>query len=443
MKLGVISLGCDKATVDSERLVGQLVGHGAVVTADLPGSDVILVNTCGFIDAAKRESIDAILGAVQHKTDGTVKAVVAVGCLIERYGKELQAEIPEVDLFLGFGDLHKLVPALAERGLLDDPVARHPGVRQPVTGDAVHVRYLKISEGCDHTCAFCAIPLMRGKHRSEPLERLVREARDLEAQGAMEINLVAQDLGHYGRDLGLGGPKLPDLLEALLAETAVPWYRLLYVYSAGLSDRLVELVAREPRVVPYLDIPIQHASDRMLERMRRPERKRTLREKLAWLRGAIPDVALRTTCLVGFPGETEADFRELLEFVEEAQFDRLGAFAYSPQEGTRSAAFADDVPDEVKRDRLEELLEVQRAISAERLARFVGREALVLVDGAADPSDGATHVGRVQWQADDVDGVTYLAALPVARCPLPDAGAFVRARLVDSEDYDFRAVALA
>ena len=441
MKLGVISLGCDKATVDSERLVGQLVGHGAVVTTDLPASDVILVNTCGFIDAAKRESIDAILGAVNHKTDGSVKAVVAVGCLIERYKQELEAEIPEVDLFLGFSDLHKLVPALAERGLLEDPVARHPGVRQPVAGNAVHVRYLKISEGCDHTCAFCAIPLMRGKHRSEPVERLVREAHDLEAQGAVEINLVAQDLGHYGRDLGLGGPKLPDLLEALLEATAVPWYRLLYVYSAGLSDRLVELVAREPRIVSYLDMPIQHASDRMLERMRRPERKRTLREKLSWLRATIPDVALRTTCLVGFPGETEDDFRELLEFLEEAQFDRLGAFPYSPQEGTRSAAYADDVPDEVKRDRLEELLELQRAISAERLTRFVGREAMVLVDSVADPlndTDGATHVGRVQWQADDVDGVTYVTEGGWAR-----PGAFVRTRLVESEDYDFRAVALA
>ena len=439
MKLGVISLGCDKATVDSERLVGQLVGHGAVVTADLPASDVILVNTCGFIDAAKRESIDAILGAARLKEEGGVKAVVAVGCLVERYRKELEAEMPEVDLFVGFSDLHKLVPALAERGLLDDPVARHPGVRQLLSGNASHVRYLKISEGCDHTCAFCAIPLMRGKHRSEPLERLVREARDLEAQGAMEINLVAQDLGHYGRDLGLAGPKLPELLEALLRDTSVPWYRLLYVYSAGLSDRLVELVAREPRVVPYLDMPIQHASDRMLERMRRPERKQTLREKLAWLRGAVPDLVLRTTCLVGFPGETDADFRELLEFLEEAQFDRLGAFAYSPQEGTRSAAYPDDVPDEVKRDRLEELLEVQRAISGERLARFVGREALVLVDGVADPSEGdATHVGRVQWQADDVDGVTYVTHGGWTR-----PGTFLRTRLEESEDYDFRAVALA
>ena len=439
MKLGVVSLGCDKATVDSERLVGDLVGHGAVVTADLPHADVILVNTCGFIDAAKQESIDAILAATRLKQTAAVKAVVAVGCLVERYREDLRREIPEVDLFLGFSDLHHLVPELAQRGLIEDPLASHPGVRQ-FLGEQPHVRYLKISEGCDHTCAFCAIPLMRGKHRSEPLERLVREAQLLEAQGAKEINLVAQDLGHYGRDAGRGAPTLPDLLEALLAGTTVPWYRLLYVYSAGLTERLVELVAREPRIVPYLDIPIQHASDRMLERMRRPERRHTLREKLGWLRETIPDLAVRTTCLVGFPGETDEDFHQLLEFLEEAQFDRLGAFAYSPQEGTRGAAFPDDVPEGVKRDRLEELLELQRAISGERLGRFVGRDVAVLVDRVADPDDegsGSTHVGRVAWQADDVDGVTYLAQGGWAR-----PGSFLAARLIASEDYDFRAVAL-
>ncbi len=438
MKLGVISLGCDKATVDSERLVGELVGHGAEVTGDLPRADVVLVNTCGFIDAAKQESINAILEAARLKQSGDVKAVVAVGCLVQRYRDELATEMPEVDLFLGFSDLHHLVPELAKRGLLADPVAGHPGVRQ-FLGAERHVRYLKISEGCDHTCAFCAIPLMRGKHRSEPLERLVREAQALEAQGAREINLVAQDLGHYGRDLGRDGAKLPDLLAALLAETTVPWFRLLYVYSAGITDRLVDLMAREARIVPYIDMPIQHAADRMLERMRRPERRATLREKLEWLRGAIPDLAIRTTCLVGFPGETDAEYRELLEFLEEAQFDRLGAFAYSPQEGTRAMQFPDDVPDDVKRERLEELLEVQRAISAERLSRFVGREVPVLVDRLADSMEtGATHVGRVPWQADDVDGVTYLGEGGWA-----GPGSFVRARLTDSLDYDFRAVALA
>src|SRR2546428_6952540 len=279
MKLACISAGWDKATVDPERRGGKLVGHGAVVTPALRHADVILVNTCGFIEAAKRESIDAILSAASLKAQGDVKAVVAVGCLVQRYQQELQQEIPEVDLFLGFSDLHHLVPELGRRGLIADPVASHPGVRL-FLGEQPHVRYLKISEGCDHTCAFCAIPLMRGKHRSEPLARVVREAQQLEAQGAKEINLVAQDLGHYGRDLGSDGPKLPDLLEALLVETSVPWYRLLYVYSAGLSQRLVDLITRQPRILPYIDIPIHPASDRILERTTRPNPRRTNPEKL-------------------------------------------------------------------------------------------------------------------------------------------------------------------
>jgi ribosomal protein S12 methylthiotransferase len=438
LNLSVISLGCDKATVDSERLVGELVGHGARLVPEPRGADVVLINTCGFIDAAKRESIEAILDAVALKEEGGVKAVVAVGCLVQRYQEDLRREMPEVDLFLGFHDLHTLVPELAARGLIEDPVARHPGVRQ-FLGDTPHVRYLKISEGCDHTCAFCAIPLMRGRHRSEPLERLVREAQQLEAAGARELNLVAQDLGHYGRDLGRTGPKLPDLLEALLRETAIPWFRLLYVYSFGLTERLVSLMAAESRIVPYIDIPIQHASDRMLERMRRPERRATIREKVAWLRDAVPDIAIRTTAIVGFPGESPDDFRTLCEFVEEIQFERLGVFTYSAQEGTRAAEFADDLPEEEKRDRQETLLELQRAISEERLSRYVGREVPVLVDAIADPDDGgATHVGRVAWQADDVDGVTHL------RCGgWSSPGDFVRARITANVDYDFHAVVTA
>ena len=432
MKLGVISLGCDKATVDSERLVGDLVGHGAVVVPDVATADVILINTCGFIDAAKAESIEAMLAASQLKEDGEVKAVVAVGCLIQRYLADLKRDLPEIDLMLGFHELHHLVPELAARGLITDPVAGHPGVRRYL-GDTPHVRYLKISEGCDHTCAFCAIPLMRGRHRSEPLEALVREAQGLEAAGAKEVNLVAQDLGHYGRDLGKGGPGLADLLERLLAETSVPWFRLLYVYSAGLSERLIDLLAREPRIVPYIDIPIQHASDAVLARMRRPERRQTIREKVSRLREANPDITIRTTTIVGFPGETDDDFQMLCDFAEEMTFERLGVFTYSEQEGTRAADLTDDVPDEIKRARQDELLELQRTISQERLGRYVGREVPMLVDAITDPDEhGTTHVGRVQWQADDVDGVTHLQRGGWAK-----PGEFVRVRLVDNLDYDF------
>lgn len=430
MRLGVISLGCDKATVDSERLVAQCVGHGAEVTRALEDADVILVNTCGFIDAAKRESVDALLQAARLKVEGRCRAVVAVGCLVARYPEELRRELPDVDYFYEFAELPRLVPDLARDGLLAEPEVLHPGERV-FLGDAPHVRYLTISEGCDHTCAFCAIPLMRGKHRSRPLAGLVGEARLLEAQGAREINLVAQDLGHYGRDVP-GGPRLPQLVRALLDATRVPWYRMLYVYSAGITPELVELLAGEPRLVPYLDIPIQHASDRMLRAMRRPERKATIRAKVAHLRRAVPGIALRTTALVGFPGETDADFRDLLEFADEMRFDRLGAFAYSAQEGTSGALLPDDVPPRVKEERLAELLEVQRALSAERLAELVGREVEALVDGPADAGSPAPVAGRTAFQADDVDGCTYLRAGGAAPAP----GTFVRARVVEALDYD-------
>jgi len=428
LKLGVISLGCDKATVDSEHLVAQLVGHGATVTPALDEADVVLVNTCGFIDAAKRESIEALLEAGRLKRDGRCRAVVAVGCLIARYGDELKAELPEVDYFFSFKDLPGLVPRLVQDGLLDSRETAHPGMRHYL-GRAPHVRYLKISEGCDHTCAFCAIPLMRGTHRTRPLQDLVAEAAELERAGAREINLVAQDLGHYGRDVP-GGPRLPALLRALLEGTAVPWYRCLYVYSAGITPELVDLLASEPRVVPYLDMPIQHATERMLAVMRRPERPDTIRAKVRALREAIPDLALRTTVLVGFPSETEDDHRALVEFLDETQFDRVGAFAYSAQEGTRAAALPDDVPETLTQERLAEVLELQRAISAERLQRLVGRAVEVLVDGP-DEGDATRSVGRTMWQADDVDGCTHLTGPAV-----PAAGSFVRARIVEALDYD-------
>jgi len=432
LKLGVISLGCDKATVDTEALVARLVGHGARVAPALPDADVILVNTCGFIDAAKRESIEALVEAGRYKDGGRCRAVVAVGCLVARYADELRAELPEVDYFFGFKDLPSLVPRLVQDGLLGARETAHPGMRHYL-GKAPHVRYLKISEGCDHTCAFCAIPLMRGTHRTRPLQELVDEAAELERAGAREINLVAQDLGHYGRDVpGGGGPRLPALLRALLERTAVPWYRCLYVYSAGITPELVELLAAEPRVVPYLDMPIQHATERMLTVMRRPERPDTIRAKVRALREAIPDLALRTTVLVGFPGETEDDHRALVEFLDEIQFDRVGAFAYSAQEGTRAAELPDDVPEALKQERLAEVLELQRAISAERLQRLVGREVEVLVDGA-DEGDAARSIGRTMWQADDVDGCTYLKG---GNGRPPVRGGFVRARVVESLDYD-------
>jgi ribosomal protein S12 methylthiotransferase len=391
---------------------------------------VIIVNTCGFIDAAKRESIDAMIEASRFKTKGRCVAVVAVGCMVERHKQELLESVPEVDLFLGSSEMQRLVPELTERGLLGEASEElHPGVRL-YTGDLPHVRYMKISEGCDHGCAFCAIPLMRGKHRSFALDEVIREAQVLELQGVRELNLVAQDLAHYGRDRR-DGNTLPELLEALVNETSVPWIRMLYLYSAGITDRLLEVVAREQRILSYLDMPIQHGSDLVLARMRRPERKRTIRERVRKFRDAVPDVAIRTTCIVGFPGETEEQFEELLEFLEEIQFERVGAFAYSPQEGTRAAQYADDVHETVKRERLERLTELQRSITAERYESRVGSTALALVD-RANHANG-TSQARLPWQADDIDGVTQIDE---ALSPGTIAEVAVE-EVVD--DYDFQA----
>jgi ribosomal protein S12 methylthiotransferase len=405
LKFTLVTLGCDKNTVDSERYVADLEDRGATYTPDADDADVILVNTCGFIDAAKKESIDAIIEAGARKGTGTCQAVVAVGCMVERHKAELEDALPEVDLFLGASEMDRLVPELEERGLLDGielPIA-HPGVRS-FRGDAPHIRYLKISEGCDHGCAFCAIPLMRGKHRSFTLDDIVREAQLLEAQGAREVNLVAQDLAHWGRDRRGDALGLHDLLKALIAETDIPWFRLLYLYSAGLTPALLEVMATESRIVPYLDTPIQHASDTVLKRMRRPERRATILEKLSKMRAAVPDVAVRTTCIVGFPGETDEDFETLLAFLEDASFDRVGAFTYSPQEGTRAAEVPDDVPESIKRQRLERLNEIQRLVTTERYEARIGATTRAIVDR---PTEQGIE-GRTLWQADDIDGITTL-----------------------------------
>lgn len=437
VKLGLVSLGCDKNTVDSERMLAGLVGHGARLVHDLREADVILINTCAFIDAAKEESIDAILRATELKGRAACRAVVAVGCMVEQYQKELEPALPEVDVWLGLGDLDRLIPELQARELLGAPLEEHPGSRLPLSASR-HVRYLKVSEGCDHGCAFCAIPLWRGRHRSFPSAQLVAEGQRLELQGAVELNLVAQDLAHYGRDTR-GGTDIVALLRSLLTETSIPWFRLLYIYSAGLREPLVEMMATEPRLLPYIDMPIQHGSDRVLERMRRPERAESIRRKVAWLKGSIPDLTLRTTVMVGFPGETEEDFRALLGLLEELQFDRLGAFAFSPQESTRAATMTESfVPEETGRERLEELLEVQRAISADKLAAAVGRRQPAIVDrlGSAEELElpgarAATAVGRTLGQADDVDGITAL----VGPSPLAP-GQILEVEITAAGDFD-------
>jgi ribosomal protein S12 methylthiotransferase len=348
---------------------------------------------------------------VRLKQQGRVRAVVAVGCLVQRYKEQLAEELPEVDLFLGLTEAEQLVPSLRARGLLP---ANAPNMQQPLrrlSTSTGHTSYLKVSEGCDHTCAFCAIPLMRGKHRSLPIEQLVQEAQELEARGVVELNLISQDTTWYGRDLQRGGapaeeaafvgrtfngmrgvvtaqslisesrrPRsssrgglLPQLLTQLLGETGIPWLRLFYMYPSGITRELVDLMAGNARILPYLDMPIQHGSDRILERMRRPERQATIRERVTWLRAGLPDLSLRTTVIVGFPGETDDDFQSLLDLLEEIRFDYLGAFAYSVEENTPAATMSDQVADTVKRERLEQLLDLQRAITLEKTNGEWGR----------------------------------------------------------------------
>ncbi|HET9949108.1 MAG TPA: 30S ribosomal protein S12 methylthiotransferase RimO [Longimicrobiales bacterium] len=443
-RIALLTLGCDKNTVDSERMMAALIGHGARVSSEVEGADVLIVNTCGFIQEAKEQSIETILEACELKASGSLRAVVAVGCLVERHGGELAREIPEVDLFLGLTDLPRLVPELRRRGYLPEDEERVPLMERPLRVLATatpHTSYLKISEGCDHACAFCAIPLMRGLHRSHPLEELVREAAALEAAGVRELNVVSQDTTWYGRDLrrrDAAAPLLADLLRALLAGTSIPWYRLFYVYPSGITRELVELIAREPRILPYLDVPIQHGSDRILERMRRPERRATIRERVAWLREAVPGLTLRTTVIVGFPGERDEDFAEMLDLLEEVRFDRVGAFAYSLEEGTRAAEMDQQVQPELAAERLEALMEVQRAISFEKNEELVGTVTTALVDERLedDPDHGA--VARTPGQALDVDGVTYL------RAPAPvDPGAMVEVKVVEALDYDLVAELVA
>jgi len=427
----MVTLGCDKNTVDSERYLAQLAAYGGELTTDLNEAELIIVNTCGFIDAAKKESLDALIEAGEYKTTGVCNTVVAVGCMVQRHKGELEEALPEVDLFLGNSEADRLIQELANRGVLaGDPMLQHPGVRL-YTGDLPHVRYLKVSEGCDHGCAFCAIPIMRGKHRSFAPEEVIAEAQLLELQGAREINLVAQDLAHYGRDIRDRHVRLPDILQMLLDQTSIPWIRMLYLYATGITPALLELVGRESRIMPYIDMPIQHASDSVLERMRRPERAHSIRANVARFRQAVPRLAIRTTCIVGFPGETQDDFDQLMAFLEDVQFERVGVFTYSPQEGTRAAAMEDDVPETVKRDRLERVVDLQRMITAERYEARLGTPAQALVD-RIDEETGLS-IARLPWQADDIDGITYLD------------GRFAPGTLLDViprevvDDYDFSA----
>ncbi|GIW42085.1 MAG: ribosomal protein S12 methylthiotransferase RimO [Candidatus Binatia bacterium] len=431
MKVYFQSLGCPKNLVDSEVMLGLLAQAGAEFVLDPAAADVCVVNTCAFVEAAKKESIDAILELGRHKELDPGKKIVVTGCLAQRYGPELAGLLPEVDAFLGTGDFPRLTDLLEGRypnlpSRYGRPAHFLPDLGLPrLRTGPFFSAYLKVSEGCNRRCSFCIIPKIRGRQRSRPLDSILEEAERLAADGVVEVNLVAQDLTAYGRDLreGVG---LARLVRELARVEGIAWIRLLYLYPSAIDTELLRAIAEEPRVCPYVDVPLQHASDRVLRRMRREKSGAALRRLVARIRNEIPGVAIRTTFLVGFPGETEEDFEILLDFVREARFDRLGVFPYSAEEGTEAASFPDQVPKKVARARLRRLVEEQARISAEQNAAMVGSAVTVLVCG--EDERGRLY-GRLATQAPEVDGVVYLRG--TAR-----PGSFVRARIDRASTYD-------
>ena len=425
-KLRVVTLGCSKNTVDTEHLLAQLPADAfELVDGDAP-VDCLLLNTCGFIGDAKEESVNAILEAVEAKRRGEAGTVVVFGCLSQRYPDELRAEIPEVDAWFGARDL---APLLRHLGVEPGPL-----VTRRLT-EAKGYAYLKISEGCDRRCSYCAIPLIRGAHRSVPMEDLVAEAESLVAAGVRELILIAQDTTYYGLDL-YGRRMLGELIGRLSAIPGLAWIRIHYSYPADFPEDVLEVMARNPKVCKYLDIPLQHISDPVLDRMRRHVDGAWTRALIARLRREVPGVALRTTMIVGHPGETQEAFEELLDFVREARFERLGAFMYSEEEGTWGAEhFADDVPPQVKQERLDALMDLQREISLAYNRSRVGTEVTVMVDGFL-PEGGA--VARSEFESPEVDGEILVRAL----APSVRVGDMVRVRIVAAEEYDLVAEAV-
>jgi len=403
-KIGLVNLGCAKNLVDGEILLGELVAHGHATTGDAAEAGTVIVNTCAFIDEAKRESIDALIDVASRKGRGVDRLLVA-GCLAQRHGEELQREIPEIDGFIGLDQLRE-VSRIVELGGGPPPPAPshlvfdHTAPRIVTThGHA----YLKVAEGCDNPCTFCAIPQWRGRFRSRTIDSLVAEARRLEESGVVELCLIAQDTTRYGQDLGLGRHGLARLVEALLSATKFPWIRFLYAYPTTLDLELLRLMASEPRFVPYLDIPLQHSHPEILRRMRRGGAAERYLRLLASAREIVPDLFLRTTFIVGFPGETEEQFEHLLTFVDRIAFDHLGAFVYSPEEGTPSAELDGRVPRAVARRRWRRLLARQKPISLRRRRALVGRRLTVLVEGPCDESEHLL-AGRHAGMAPEIDG---------------------------------------
>ncbi|MSO62081.1 MAG: 30S ribosomal protein S12 methylthiotransferase RimO [Acidobacteria bacterium] len=465
MKIGFVSLGCPKNLVDSEVMLGMAEKDGHEITADAAQADVLVVNTCAFIDRAKQESIDTILEMAELKKQVAGRRLVVTGCMAERYRDELKKEIPEIDAVLGTGEVGAFVEALSGSGIRDPragvPMAFYrrdpqpdPGSRIPDPGatpvfgvdlptyiyDADtprkrvtpgHYAYVKIAEGCDYKCAFCIIPKMRGHYRSRPIESIVQEAHQLAAQGVKELLLISQDSTFYGIDRGERGA-LPKLLRALNEVDGIEWIRLLYLYPTTINDEVIDAIADLDKVVKYIDLPLQHASDAVLKRMKRPGTRKSYVRLLQNIRARIPNVALRTTFIVGFPGETADDFAELEGFISDIGFDHVGVFTYSHEEGTSAHELKDDVPAATKRKRQDRLMARQRDIVAARQLRRLGEKTRLVVDGPS-PEHELVLQGRLPGQAPEIDPVVYLTECDPSDFPM---GSFVDVEIVGAEGYD-------
>ena len=434
MKILFISLGCDKNLADSEEMLGLLTAGGHEITDDETQADAIVINTCCFIKDAKEESVETILEMAEYKKTGSCHALIVTGCMAQRYQKEIIEEVPEVDAVLGTTSYGDIVKALEEavagnhfEEFRDIDYLPDTGSKRVLTTGG-HFGYLKIAEGCDKHCTYCIIPKLRGKFRSVPMERLIAQAEDMAEQGVKELILVAQETTVYGKDL-YGKKSLHILLKKLCEIKGIRWIRVLYCYPEEIYDELIETIRDEKKICHYLDIPIQHASDRILKRMGRRTSKQELIDIVGKLRREIPDIVLRTTLITGFPGETEEDHEELKEFVDEMEFDRLGVFTYSPEENTPAAEMADQVPEEVKEERRDELMELQQEISYDRGQDRIGQELLVMIEGKV--ADESAYIGRTYGDAPKVDGYIF-----VQTGELLMTGDFAKVRVTGALEYD-------
>lgn len=437
IQIGLVSLGCSKNQVDAERLLARFRREGWLLQTDLAKCDVAVVNTCGFIEDAKRESIETILLACDQKKAGRLRSVVVTGCLSERYREELAAEIPEVDVVVGIGSNSEIVE-LIRRSLAGEKVQAYGSKDalslegERVLGGPEYTAYVKVAEGCDNCCSYCAIPLIRGGFRSRPMENIVEECRQLAAQGVKELNLVAQDTSRYGEDL-YGGYRLPQLIDAVCEIEGVHWVRVLYCYPDHLTEELMDTMARQPKVCKYIDLPVQHASGRILREMNRTGDRASILALLQKLRERIPGVTVRTTLIAGFPGETDQDFEELTLLVQEGRFERLGCFAYSQEEGTPAGAREDQLDPQVRNRRAELIIQQQMEIAFAVSQAQVGRTLEVLVEGKEE----GYWVGRSEMDAPDIDTRVYFTGDRDYR-----PGDFVPVRVTEARGYDIMGCAL-